>query len=154
MFNTLTINNAVTISGETFDVLGGTGDEKIDNYGTLTTRGTIDLGTGDNSFNNMAGATFNSGTAVILGPNNRFTNEGDLSPGGASAVQETALTGTFLGEQGSTFTVTTGPNDSSDRLTVTGLARLGGTVRVVGAYEGTYTILNADRISTIEDEFD
>ena len=154
VFNTLRINNAVTISGETFDVLGGTGDEKIDNYGTLTTRGTIDLGTGDNSFNNMAGATFNSGTEVILGPNNRFTNEGDLSPGGASAVQETALTGTFLGEQGSTFTVTTGPNDSSDRLTVTGLARLGGTVRVVGAYEGTYTILNADRISTIEDEFD
>ena len=154
VFNTLTINNAVTISGATYDVLGGTGDEKIDNYGTLTTRGTIDLGTGDNSFNNMAGATFNSGTAVILGPNNRFTNEGDLSPGGASAVQETALTGTFLGEQGSTFTVTTGPNDSSDRLTVTGLARLGGTVRVVGAYEGTYTILNADRISTIEDKFD
>ena len=154
VFNTLRINNAVTISGATYDVLGGTGDEKIDNYGTLTTRGTIDLGTGDNSFNNMAGATFNSGTAVILGPNNRFTNEGDLSPGGASAVQETTLTGTFLGEQGSTFTVTTGPNDSSDRLTVTGLARLGGTVRVVGAYEGTYTILNADRISTIEDEFD
>ncbi len=110
VFNTLRINNAVTISGETFDVLGGTGDEKIDNYGTLTTRGTIDLGAGANSFNNMAGATFNSGTAVILGPNNRFTNWGDLSPGGASAVQETALTGTFLGEQGSTFTVTTGPN--------------------------------------------
>ena len=154
VFNTLRINNAVTISGATYDVLGGTGDEKIDNYGTLTTRGTIDLGAGANSFNNMAGATFNSGTAVILGSNNRFTNWGDLSPGGASAVEETALTGTFFGEQDSTFTVTTGPNDSSDRLTVTGLARLGGTVRVVGAYEGTYTILNADRISTIKDEFD
>ena len=153
VFNTLTTNNAVTISGATYDVLGGTGDETIDNYGTLTTRGTIDLGAGANSFNNMAGATFNSGTAVILGPNNRFTNEGDLSPGGASAVQETTLTGIFLGEQGSTFTVTTGPN-GSDKLTVTGLARLGGTVRVVGAYEGTYTILDADRISTIEDEFD
>ena len=154
VFNTLRINNAVTISGATYDVLGGTGDEKIDNYGTLTTRGTIDLGAGANSFNNMAGATFNSGTAVILGSNNRFTNWGDLSPGGASAVEETALTGTFFGEQDSTFTVTTGPNDSSDRLTVTGLARLGGTVRVVGAYEGTYTILNADRISTIKDKFD
>ncbi len=156
VFNTLTINNAVMISGATYDVLGGTGDEKIDNYGTLTTRGTIDLGTGANSFNNMAGATFNSGTAVILGPNNRFTNEGDLSPGGASAVQETALTGTFLGEQGSTFTVTTGPNDSSDHLTVTGLALLGGTVRVVGAYEGTYTILDAtgDITGTFEEVMD
>ena len=153
VFNTLTINNAVTISGATYDVLGGTGDEKIDNYGTLTTRGTIDLGAGANSFNNMAGATFNSGTAVILGPNNRFTNEGDLSPGGASAVQETTLTGTFLGEEGSTFTVTIGPN-GSDLLTVTGLARLGGTVRVVGAYQGTYTILAADRISITEYKFD
>ena len=151
VFNTLTTNNAVTISGATYDVLGGTGDETIDNYGTLTTRGTIDLGAGADTFNNMAGATFNSGTAVILGPNSRFTNEGDLSPGGASAVQETALTGIFLGGEDSTFTVTTGPNDSSDRLTVTDLARLGGTVRVVGAYEGTYTILDADRISTDTD---
>ena len=55
VFNTLRINNAVTISGETFDVLGGTGDEKIDNDGTLTTPGTINLGTGNNTFNNMAG---------------------------------------------------------------------------------------------------
>ena len=102
---------------------GAPATEKIDNYGTLTTRGRIDLGAGANSFNNMAGATFISGTAVILGPNNRFTNEGDLSPGGASAVQETTLTGTFLGEQGSTFTVTIGPN-GSDLLTVTGLAAL------------------------------
>ncbi len=154
VFNTLTINNAVTISGATYDVVGGSGDETIDNWGTLTAPGTIDLGAGANSFNNMAGATFNSGTAVILSLNNRFTNWGDLSPGGASAVQETALTGIFLGEQGSTFTVTTGPNGSSDLLTVTGLARLGGTVRVVGAYEGTYTILDADRISTIKDKFD
>ncbi len=163
--NTLTIRGPVTVRGgerirsngvlvEYDDVLGGSGDETIDNWGTLTAPGTIDLGAGANSFNNMAGATFNSGTAVILSLNNRFTNWGDLSPGGASAVQETALTGIFLGEQGSTFTVTTGPNGSSDLLTVTGLARLGGTVRVVGAYEGTYTILDADRISTIKDKFD
>ncbi len=153
VFNTLTINNAVTISGETFDVLGGSGDEKIDNYGTLTTRGTIDLGTGGNAFNNRAGATFNAGTAVVLGSNNRFTNWGDLSPGGASIVQETALTGAFISEQGSTFTVTTGPN-GSDKLTVTDAASLGGTVRVLGAYEGTYTILDAARISLTENEFD
>ena len=153
VFNTLRINNAVTISGETFDVLGGTGDEKIDNYGTLTTRGTIDLGAGANSFNNMAGATFNSGTAVVLGSNNRFSNWGDLSPGGASIVQETTLTGAFISEQGSTFTVTTGPN-GSDKLTVTDAASLGGTVRVLGAYEGTYTILDAARISLTENEFD
>ena len=163
--NSLTISEgaAVTISGgeiisvngvdETIDVMGGSGDETIDNYGTLTTPGRIDLGTGDNAFNNRAGATFNAGTAVVLGSNNRFTNWGDLSPGGASIVQETALTGAFISEQGSTFTVTTGPN-GSDKLTVTDAASLGGTVRVLGAYEGTYTILDAARISLTENEFD
>ncbi len=166
MFNTLTINNAVTISGATFDVLGGTGDEKIDNYGTLTTPGRIDLGIGINAFNNRAGATFNSGVAVALGAGNTLANAGDLSPGGANAVQVTTLTGNFqnfievVDEDGNTvkkkgtFTVTTGPNDSSDLLIVTGVALLGGTVRVVGAYEGTYTILDAERIPTTDEEFD
>ena len=166
VFNTLTINNAVTISGATFDVLGGTGDEKIDNYGTLTTPGRIDLGIGINAFNNRAGATFNSGVAVALGAGNTLANAGDLSPGGANAVQVTTLTGNFqnfievVDEDGNTvkkkgtFTVTTGPNDSSDLLIVTGVALLGGTVRVVGAYEGTYTILDAERIPTTDEEFD
>ena len=152
VFNTLTINNAVTISGATYDVLGGTGDEKIDNYGTLTTPGRIDLGTGANSFNNMAGATFNPGTSVFLGSNNRLTNEGDLSPGGTSAVQETTLTGVLVSEQGSTFIVTI-DNTGSDLLIVTDSASLDGTVRVVGAYEGTYKILDAARLSLTENEF-
>ena len=101
--NTLTINNAVTISGATYDVQGGFGDETIDNFGTLTTLGVIDLGEGDNRFNNKAGATFNSGTFVTLshGTNGDdgnfnddvFTNEGDLSPGGASKMQTTELAG-------------------------------------------------------------
>ena len=164
--NRLTIGRGATVrlSGGTFDVLGGDGDETIDNYGILTSGtftdgalthgGSIELGGGSNAFNNHAGATFNSGAAVILGSGNPFTNWGDLSPGGADAVQTTVLTGNFVSEQGSTFTVTIGPNGSSDLLDVTGTAKLGGTVRVVGLHEGTYTILEAGNFSNNDDVFD
>ena len=148
--NSLTIRGTVTIRGgeyfsefgveELVDVTGGSGDETIDNYGRLTTPGRIDLGEGVNVFNNRAGATFNSGTSVDLGSGNTFTNWGELSPGGADAVQTTALTGNFVGEQGSTFTVTIGPDGTGDLLQVVGGAFLGGTVRVVGAYELTEAV--------------
>ena len=164
--NSLTIGRGATvrISGGTSDIRGGAGAETIDNFGILTSGtftdgalshgGTIDLRGGSNAFNNHAGATFNSGDAVNLGSGNTFTNWGDLSPGGADAVQTTILTGNFVSEQGSTFTVTIGPNDSSDQLTVTGTAGLGGTVRVVGLHEGTYTILEAGSISGAGVRFD
>ena len=144
--NSLTISEgaAVTIRGgqiiqvdnvdEKIDVMGGSGNETIDNYGTLTTPGRIDLGTGINTFNNRAGATFYSGTSVVLGDGNAFANWGDLSPGRANAVQRTALTGNFVNTEDGTFTVTIDPTtESSDKLIVTGKATLeGGTVRVTG----------------------
>ena len=154
--NTLTINNTVTISGASGDVVGLVGDETIDNYGTLTTLGVIDLGEGDNRFNNKAGATFNSGTFVTLshGTNGDdgnldddvFTNAGDLSPGGASKMQTTELAGNFESEQSGTYTVTIGPTaGANDKLIVTGNITLdGGTVRVVGAYVGRYRILQSN----------
>ena len=162
--NTLTIRNAVTISGglidvkegiEINDVKGGIENEKIDNYGTLTTSGTIDLGEGLNNFNNMADATFNSGAVVKLRhvgdtslTNDIFTNWGNLSPGGASAVQTTKLWGDFTNQESGTFTVTIGPENSSDQLNVTrGALLAGGTLRIVGAYAGTYTILDSARIT-------
>ena len=88
---------------------------------------------------------------MVLGTGNTFANAGDLSPGGANAAKTTTLTGNFQNfitdKQGTAesgaFTVTIGPSDSSDLLTVTGTAELGGTVRVVGAYEDIYTILTA-----------
>ena len=188
--NTLTIKGPVTVRGGKMirlsdgtlqrfdDVVGGSGDETIDNWGTLTTPGTINLiskdpdfvdvaGEQTNVFNNHTGATFNSGTAVVLGSDDEdlFSNAGDLSPGGANAVQETTLTGNFQNyitneqniEEKGTFTVTI-DNTGSDRLTVTrtgtdpdtGTAELRGTVRVRGAYrdsgrneDGRYTILSA-----------
>ena len=188
--NTLTILGPVTVRGGKMiklsdgtlqrfdDVLGGSGDETIDNEGTLTTPGTIDLGAGANAFFNRADATFYSGTSVALGDGNTFSNAGDLSPGGANAVQETTLTGNFQNyitneqniEEKGTFTVTI-DNTGSDRLTVTrtgtdpdtGTAELRGTVRVRGAYsdsgrnnDGRYTILDAtgDITGTFEEVMD
>ena len=154
--NTLTINNTVTISGASGDVVGLVGDETIDNYGTLTTLGVIDLGEGDNRFNNKPGATFNSGTFVTLshGTNGDdgnsaddvFTNAGDLSPGGASEMQTTELAGNFVNEQSGTYTVTIGSTaGANDKLSVTGIITLnGGRVRVVGAYVGRYKILQSN----------
>ena len=179
--NTLTILGPVTVRGGKMiklsdgteqrfdDVLGGSGDETIDNYGTLTTPGTINLiskvpdfvdvpGAQTNVFHNHTGATFNSGTSVVLGSDSDdlFSNAGDLSPGGANAVRTTTLTGNFQNfitneqniEEKGTFTVTI-DNTRSDRLTVTGTAELGGTVRVRGAYSdsGPYTILSATGLS-------
>ena len=144
--NTLTITDAVTISGGTFDVLGEEGNEKIINAGTLTALGVIDLGGGTNAFDNQAGATFHSGTAVVLGAGNAFTNWGDLSPGGTDALQQTALTGNFVNKKEGTFTVTI-DEAGSDRLYVSGTADLrGGTVSVTlltDADAGTYIILHA-----------
>ena len=149
--NTLTILGPVTISGGSYDVQGGSGNETIDNYGTLTTPGTIYLGDGNNAFNNHAGATFNSGAEVFLGSDDEdlFSNAGDLSPGGADAVQTTSLVGHFVNEEDGTFTVTI-DDTGSDRLDVSGTAELRGTVRVRGVYnenvdsiDGRYTILDA-----------
>ena len=144
--NTLTITDAVTISGGTFDVMGEEGNEKIINAGTLTARGVIDLGGGTNAFDNQAGATFHSGTAVVLGAGNAFTNWGDLSPGGTDALQQTKLTGNFVNQKEGTFTVTI-DEAGSDRLDVIGTADLqGGTVSVTLLTDtdaGTYIILTA-----------
>ena len=165
--NSLTISEgaAVTIRGgerirpngdlERYDdVKGGSGNETIDNYGTLTTPGTINLGTGNNTFNNMAGATFYSGDFVLLSSGNALTNWGDLSPGGASAVQRTELTGNFVNKAGGTYTVTVDPT-GNDELFVRGPATLeGGTVKVMGAYDGTYTILTAAGTFDLTGTFD
>ena len=71
--NSLIINNDVTISGNTLAIEGGSGDETINNYGTLTTTGDINLGGGTNVFN----------------------NHGTWTPGG-NDFQVTRLTGDFV----------------------------------------------------------
>ena len=168
--NILVTNNDVTISGTGefrrdgkdygIDVRGSDGNEKIVNVGTLTSRGRIDLGGGTNAFQNISGATFNSGESLILGEGNQFTNLGNLSPGGIRNVQQTTLTGNFASMDDSIFTVTHKPTANrlkNDKLIINGMATLeGGVVIVKGiivkgvivkgvrhAYDDSYTILTA-----------
>ena len=171
--NTLTVtaDRTVTIRGGLRDVEGQDNNETINNFGTLTTPGIVDLAfvdpdddEGTNIFNNMVDATYNSGTSIILGDDaeDLFSNAGNLSPGGANVVQITQLTGdfeNFITDENDTvnagiFTVTIDPNDPAlyDQLIVNGKITLnGGTVRVVGAYDnGRYTILKSTT-QTIED---
>jgi hypothetical protein len=149
--NTLTTKGTLSIAGGTTDILGGTGDETVNNYGTLTTPGDIDLGDGANGFYNFAGAVFNSGTSVNLGAGNMFTNRGDLSPGGIGAFQTTMLTGNLVQTGTGAFTVDIGgaPTDR-DFVDIVdgGTAELDGTVvvnmiAVPGALTQEYLILSA-----------
>jgi hypothetical protein len=116
---TNSIENHGSIAGGTFAVQSDTGNETINNYGLIT--GNVDLGTGTNAFNNLAGSTFRSGTIANVGVGNTLTNSGDLTPGGTGAIVVTALTGTLVQDITGTFTVDLdeGAAQEADLLTVT-----------------------------------
>ncbi|MCR9136708.1 MAG: autotransporter domain-containing protein [Alphaproteobacteria bacterium] len=155
-----TMGAVTLLSDAGYAVSGGLGNATINNYGILdtTTNGIVDLGAGTNAFNNMEGATFNSGASVILAAGNLFTNAGDLSPGGSGAVQTTTLTGDFLNTSTGSFTVTIDETAATpnDQLVVSGSATLeGGTVSVTGvnyAPTATYTILAATSVTNTFDD--
>jgi uncharacterized protein with beta-barrel porin domain len=148
-------NNLLTNFGILTDVAGisgtaisgDTGNNSIDNAGTIT--GNVDLGTGSNAFYNRNGAIFDAGNIVSLGTGNTLTNFGTLSPGGAGVIQATALTGNLVFGAGSVYLVDVSPT-LGDRTNVSGmLTLLGGTVQVVaapGEYSPAtrYTILTAN----------
>ncbi len=112
---------------------GGVGNTTINNSGTLNTltNGAINLGTGSNAFNNMAGGTFNAGAVVNLGAGNLFTNDGTLSAGGSGAVGITAVTGNFVQNSGGTLLSTIDQTgNTSDMVSVSGTGALAGNVQV------------------------
>jgi uncharacterized protein with beta-barrel porin domain len=126
--NTLTNFGTVTaLSG--LAIQGTTGNDIVNNSGTVT--GNVTLGTGTNAFNNMAGGFFNSGATVNLGAGNLLTNAGTLSPGGVGVIQTTALSGNLT--QTATGTLLTDINiagATSDRVNVSGTANLAGAVHL------------------------
>ncbi len=154
--NLLTINDAVTLNGGTYDVLGDNGNETVENNGTLTSMGIIDLGTGTNAFNNNA--TFNSSNVIILGAGNLLTNDGLISPGGANTIATTALTGDFQNTSAGALLITLDPTATipNDVLEISGSATLdGGQIQVSGvttAPTGTYRIFTADSITGTFDD--
>ncbi|MBI2276090.1 MAG: autotransporter domain-containing protein [Dechloromonas sp.] len=109
--------------------IGGSGAERIDNFGTIS--GEVDLGSGSNSFNNLSGALFNSRSIIAVGNGLPLTNAGILPPGGMGTPQVTALTGNLVqSSSGSLLLDLSLVGHNSDRLDIAGNAQLGGSIRV------------------------
>jgi hypothetical protein len=128
-------NNSVTNHG-TITTLGGvagnaifatTGNDKIDNHGTVT--GSVDLGSGNNAFNNKIDATFNSGATINLGTGNLLSNEGTLSPGARGTIYTAVLSGNLVQTNSGTYAVDLdvgSVSGNADRVNGTGTANLAG----------------------------
>jgi len=140
------VNNAGGINA--LAIRGDTGDEAVSNAGTVS--GTVDLGTGTNSFANHAGGHFNMGATVKLGAGNTLSNAGTLSPGGNGVVATSALTGNVTQAADGVMLVDINlATGAGDRINVSGTAILDGTVVVnplgaPAAATGSFTILSAD----------
>jgi outer membrane autotransporter protein len=157
--NTLTSHGTITskngVAGNA--IIGNSGNETIDNYGTVT--GSVDLGVGSNAFNNRVAATFNSGTLVHLGTGNILTNAGTLSPGGQWTPLTTTLTGNFVQSSSGTFEVEVYKDGEHDKLHVNGdSASLDGTLTVTrgrGPYKNgtTYDIIEVAGAQGISGSF-
>jgi uncharacterized protein with beta-barrel porin domain len=135
--NTLTNRGHITtLNGPTGTAItGGGGHEAIENYGTIS--GGVDLGDGNNQFNNYAGALFKSGSAVHLGQGNSMANAGTFSPGGAGNLATTNITGDF--KQADTGILETDVDfgkGQTDRVEVSGKADLEGQILPQPVYEG------------------
>lgn len=140
-------HGTITTRGENAIEGEGGGDEIVDNYGTVT--GNVHLGSGANRFNNRPGGLFNAGSRAFIGAGNLLHNAGTLSPGGAGTVRTTALIGNMVQTSGGRFAVDLNlGNAATDRVNVSGTAKLDGTVDVTPKNPALLTqefvILSAD----------
>jgi uncharacterized protein with beta-barrel porin domain len=142
-----TLDNRAAISALSGNaIIGGDGNETINNYGIVT--GSVGLGAGRNVFNNNAAAIFNSGAAVDLGAGNTFTNAGTLSPGGSRAPLTTVLNGNLVQTSSGTFEAEVYGDGRHDQVQVNGgSASLDGTLLVMRG-QGPY--INGTRYNIIE----
>ncbi|MGJ5207131.1 autotransporter domain-containing protein [Bradyrhizobium sp. HKCCYLR20261] len=144
--NVLTNGGTITSAGGVAGtaIRGDAGNDLINNSGTVI--GSVNLGTGTNSFNNLAGAVFAPGASIVLGDGSTLTNGGVLAPGGSTAIQTTSLSGNLILTSGGTYLVKVSPT-ASDQMVVSGTAALSGTVNAVFSPASyvtrRYTILSA-----------
>jgi len=101
-------------------IVGGVGNDVVENYGTVI--GGVHLDVGANAFNNNAGARFDTGTTVDLGVGNALTNAGILSPGGLGMAVNTTVVGDLILSASSVIEIEIGglTPGSFDSLDVTG----------------------------------
>ncbi len=91
--NTLTNRGSVSaLSGVV--ILAGSGNDAVHNYGKIT--GSVNLGSGVNSFHNYEGAMFNTGAIIDLGQENDLINSGVLAIGGSGVIGDTLLNGDLI----------------------------------------------------------
>jgi hypothetical protein len=104
------------------------GNNTVNNYGTI--RGSVDLGSGSNAFNNHAGATFNAGSVIRLN-GGTLTNAGTLALGTPGSIQTTALYGNYTQtSSGSLAIALNAVTGRSSQLAVTGNVSLAGSIAV------------------------
>lgn len=105
----------------------GSGDDRIFNAGAIT--GDIDMAGGANLLENAAGGIL-TGSSIIVGAGNTFSNAGTLSPGGTGVIAETIVVGNFVQTAGGRMVIDINETAGvrSDSINVSGTAALAGTV--------------------------
>jgi outer membrane autotransporter protein len=89
--------------------------------------GNVDLGGGDNRFDNLGGAIVQSGALFSLGVGHTLSNAGLVAPGGSEFVQTTALSGNFVQSEPGTLAMDIDlAHIVADHLEVSGAAQLAG----------------------------
>ncbi len=146
--NVITIGKKAAVTSWSKDaIFGGDQDETVENYGLVD--GNVDLGDGNNAFNNYAGAMFYSGAIINLNGGQLF-NDGLLSPGGPGVIQTSELNGSLLQTPRGKYAVDVDMgHGTSDFVHATGGANMGGKVLptiVANPFTGKQqvTILTAD----------
>jgi outer membrane autotransporter protein len=126
-----TISNAGELStadgktGMVIEAVGG--NNAITNSGMIV--GSIDLGSGANSFQNVDGGVFLAGPVVNLGLKGVEMNAGQISPGGVGILATLAVTGSFNATSTSNYFVDLDYlSKMADQITATGSASLSGKV--------------------------
>jgi hypothetical protein len=109
-------------------ILAGSGNDAVHSWGTVT--GSVNLGSGVNSFHNYEGATFNTGALIDLGQGNDLINAGVLAIGGSGVVGNTLLNGDLIQTDSGVIEIDVAGFEAGmfDTLDVTG-AMTGGKVR-------------------------
>ena len=122
--NTLTNHGTLTaLAGAAGTVIvSGTGSETINNSGVVT--GSVDLGAGVNTFNNLAGGVLDGGATINLGNGNVLNNAGKISAGGAGIVQTMTLAGNLAQSGAPHWLFDIGNVGTSDKLVVAGNSQL------------------------------
>jgi hypothetical protein len=122
-----TLSHGKGLAGLLID--GGAAVLDVTNHGVM--QGSVDLGDLGGQFSNMTGGRLFSGASLKLGSAGSLYNGGKLSIGGDGLVGTTQLQGNFVqGQSGRLFAdLSIGTaGATSDRLEISGLAGLGGSI--------------------------